>query len=241
MAERLVAKGVASERSRSCATGSISTSSSRSRARAPTETSSAFAETDRVALYSGNIGAKQGFDDLIAAARRLAQRADIMFFIAGEGPAKPDARGARRDLANVRFLPFQPVRAPRRSFLGLADLHVLPQAADAADLVLPPSSAACWRAAGASSSTAAPGRSWRLPRRRGDRRAARRRGGAGRAIERAAEAREDDPANVTARLALAAGLSRADRLPALAAALFAAPAAAPNNDAAPAAPEEIAA
>jgi len=36
----------------------------------------------------------------------------------------------------VRFLPFQPYER-LSEFLGLADLHVLPQAADAADLVLP--------------------------------------------------------------------------------------------------------
>ena len=39
-------------------------------------------------------------------------------------------------MRNVRFLPFQPY-ARLSDFLGLADVHVLPQAADAADLVLP--------------------------------------------------------------------------------------------------------
>ena len=93
-------------------------------------------ETDRVILYSGNIGAKQGFDVLIDTARRLSRRADIKFLIAGEGPAKSELAARAANLPNVRFLPFQPY-ARLSDFLGLADIHVLPQAADAADLVLP--------------------------------------------------------------------------------------------------------
>jgi len=46
------------------------------------------------------------------------------------------ARGGAADLANVRFLPFQPYER-LSEFLGSADVHILPQAADAADLVLP--------------------------------------------------------------------------------------------------------
>jgi colanic acid biosynthesis glycosyl transferase WcaI len=93
-------------------------------------------DQDFVVLYSGNIGAKQGFDNLLEAAARLAARSGIVFIIAGEGPAKRDLRALSAHLPNVRFLPFQPY-ARLSEFLGLADLHVLPQAADAADLVLP--------------------------------------------------------------------------------------------------------
>ncbi len=95
-----------------------------------------IAETDRVILYSGTIGAKQGFDVLIDAARRLSRRADIKFLIAGEGPVKSELAARAASLPNVRFMPFQPY-ARLSEFLGLADIHVLPQAADAADLVLP--------------------------------------------------------------------------------------------------------
>ena len=90
-----------------------------------------IAETDCVVLYSGNIGAKQGFDDLIDAARLLSSRADIKFLIAGEGPAKSALIARAKGLSNVRFLPFQPY-ARLSEFLGLADIHVLPQAAAAA-------------------------------------------------------------------------------------------------------------
>jgi colanic acid biosynthesis glycosyl transferase WcaI len=194
-----------------------------------------------VALYSGSIGAKQGFDELIEAARRLARRADIFFVIAGDGPAKLALAAQVADLPNVRLLPFQPA-ARLAEFLGLADLHLLPQAKEAADLVLP-SKLAGMLASGRRILVAAaagteladflgeaailtpPGEPAALAR----------------AIERAADARDDEPTNVAARLALAAQLSRADRLPALAAALFAAPAPSLKRDVAPAAPEEIAA
>ena len=91
---------------------------------------------DRIVLYSGAIGAKQGFDDVIDAAARLARRNDIQFIIAGEGPAKRGLVARAAGLRNVRFLPFQPYER-LSEFLGLADLHILPQAAGAADLVLP--------------------------------------------------------------------------------------------------------
>ena len=95
-----------------------------------------IAASDCVVLYSGSVGAKQGLEALIEAAERLAGRADIRFVIAGEGPAKAALVARAGAAANVRFLPFQPYER-LSEFLGLADLHVLPQMADAADLVLP--------------------------------------------------------------------------------------------------------
>ncbi|MBV8664285.1 MAG: WcaI family glycosyltransferase [Hyphomicrobiales bacterium] len=95
-----------------------------------------FAAGDRIVLYSGAIGAKQGFEDVIDAAERLARRQDIQFVIAGEGPAKPALAERAASSRNVRFLPFQPY-SRLSEFLGLADLHILPQASAAADLVLP--------------------------------------------------------------------------------------------------------
>lgn len=95
-----------------------------------------IAADDRVVLYSGAIGAKQGFDDVMDAAARLARRGDIKFVIAGEGPAKKALTARAATMRNVRVLPFQPYER-LSEFLGLADLHVLPQAPDAADLMLP--------------------------------------------------------------------------------------------------------
>jgi len=91
---------------------------------------------DFVVMYSGNLGAKQGLNVLLEAARRLARFDRIKVVIAGEGPAKPALIEKYGDLPHVRFLPFQPYDL-LNEFLNLADLHVLPQDPRAADLVLP--------------------------------------------------------------------------------------------------------
>ncbi|MBN9432390.1 MAG: WcaI family glycosyltransferase [Bosea sp.] len=95
-----------------------------------------YAEDDFVVLYSGNIGAKQGLHVLLDAAESLAGDRSIRFVIAGEGPAKDDLIARYGKLETVRFLPFQPY-ARLNAFLNMADLHALPQDANAADLVLP--------------------------------------------------------------------------------------------------------
>ena len=136
MAERLVAKGVEADRVAILRNwvdlDHIKPLAGASRYR----TELGFAESEFIALYSGNLGAKQGLCDVVDAARRLFQRADIQFVIAGEGPAKAELEARAHDLPNVRFLPLQPYER-LSEFLGLADLHILPQAAGAADLVLP--------------------------------------------------------------------------------------------------------
>ncbi|QNE32741.1 WcaI family glycosyltransferase [Sphingomonas sp. NBWT7] len=89
-----------------------------------------------VALYSGNMAGKQGLDVVLAAARLLIHRTDLVFVICGEGPHRPLIEAAARDCGNVRF--FDLVPADRmRDLLGLATVHLLPQIAGAADLVLP--------------------------------------------------------------------------------------------------------
>ncbi len=92
--------------------------------------------TDYVALYSGNIGNKQGIEILIDVARLLAHRGDLTFVIAGEGALLAQLVAAAHGLGNVRFEPLQP-RERLTELLGLATLHLLPQLAGAADLVLP--------------------------------------------------------------------------------------------------------
>lgn len=91
---------------------------------------------DFTVLYSGNIGRKQGLDVLLRAAERMAAHDRIRFVVAGEGPAKDQLMARYAALPNVRFLPFQPYER-LSDFLGMADVHVLPQEANMADLVLP--------------------------------------------------------------------------------------------------------
>lgn len=90
----------------------------------------------KVALYSGNIARKQGIEILIDAARALEHRDDIVFVICGEGPNRAALAERAAGLANVQLRDLQPVEQ-MGSMLAMADLHLLPQIAGAADLVLP--------------------------------------------------------------------------------------------------------
>jgi colanic acid biosynthesis glycosyl transferase WcaI len=70
------------------------------------------------------------------AAKLLRARGEIVFVICGEGLMKPQLEAAAAGLPNIRFLPLQPA-AQVSDLLAMADIHLLPQSPDAADLVLP--------------------------------------------------------------------------------------------------------
>jgi colanic acid biosynthesis glycosyl transferase WcaI len=89
-----------------------------------------------VVLYSGNMGAKQGIEVLAAAAVGFAQRDDVVFVFCGTGPARDAVTAVCGNLRNCRFIDLQPLDR-LNELLNLADIHVLPQRADAADLVMP--------------------------------------------------------------------------------------------------------
>lgn len=89
-----------------------------------------------VALYSGNIANKQGIEIVIGAARRLAHRRDLVFVICGQGLNKANLEREAAGLGNILFRDLQPAER-LGELLGLATVHLLPQKADAADLVLP--------------------------------------------------------------------------------------------------------
>src|SRR5260370_32781400 len=87
-----------------------------------------------VALYSGSMGMKHGLKLLVDASRRLASRSDIQFIFCGDGPYRETFLAEKSD--NFIVLPLQP--ADRlNELLNLADIHLLPQLADASDLVMP--------------------------------------------------------------------------------------------------------
>jgi colanic acid biosynthesis glycosyl transferase WcaI len=91
-----------------------------------------------VALYSGTMARKQGLEVLAEAACRLAGREGLRFVFCGEGAGKLALRNLTVGLANVnvQWIPLQPF-ARLNDLLNLADIHLLPQKADAADLVMP--------------------------------------------------------------------------------------------------------
>jgi colanic acid biosynthesis glycosyl transferase WcaI len=89
-----------------------------------------------VVLYAGNMGEKQGIDVVVEAARLLDANAGIVFVFAGEGASRERLQRASEGMKNLRWLPLQPVER-LNALLNAADVHVLPQRADAADLVMP--------------------------------------------------------------------------------------------------------
>ncbi len=93
-------------------------------------------ETAIVALYSGNMGLKQGLNLLIEASRQLVSRPDIVFVLCGDGPYRDTLTKMASDVANVRFVPLQPT-SRLNELLNMADIHLLPQVGGAADLVMP--------------------------------------------------------------------------------------------------------
>ena len=89
-----------------------------------------------VFLYSGNMGVKQGLEVVIEAARQLADRKEIVFVMCGHGAAYSRLRNLADGLENIHWLALQPLNK-LNELLNLADIHLLPQRADAADLVMP--------------------------------------------------------------------------------------------------------
>jgi len=90
----------------------------------------------RIALYSGNIANKQGIEIVVEAARSLADRDDLHFIVCGEGPNRARLQDLAAGLDNISFHDLQPAGRVGE-LLALADVHLLPQIAGAADLVLP--------------------------------------------------------------------------------------------------------
>ncbi|GLU30550.1 glycosyltransferase WbuB [Trinickia caryophylli] len=95
-----------------------------------------IADDARVVLYAGNMGKKQGLEHLAQAAALLAARGDLCFVFCGEGPTKAALVERCAGLPNCRFIGLQPAEQ-LNELLNLADVHALPQRADAADLVMP--------------------------------------------------------------------------------------------------------
>lgn len=63
-----------------------------------------------VLLYAGNLGHASAVEDILAAAERMKEDAEVRFLFVGEGVKKPvlQALAVERGLDNVAFLPYQP-------------------------------------------------------------------------------------------------------------------------------------
>jgi colanic acid biosynthesis glycosyl transferase WcaI len=89
-----------------------------------------------VVLYSGNMGEKQGLEIVIEAAHILESVHNIRFVMCGQGAAFERLRSLSDGMRNISWLPLQPLER-LNELLNLADIHLLPQRSDAADLVMP--------------------------------------------------------------------------------------------------------
>lgn len=117
-------------------------------------------ETDRVILYSGSLGEKQGLDIILTVAERLRHRRDVHFLIVGSGGAEAKLKqiAASRQLTQVQFHPLQPYEK-LSALLATADIHLVLQRQSASDLVLPSKLTGILSAGGFSLITAVPGTS----------------------------------------------------------------------------------
>jgi colanic acid biosynthesis glycosyl transferase WcaI len=93
---------------------------------------------EKVVLYSGAIGEKQGLDIILTVAQSLSHRPLLKFIICGTGPyrAQLEMIAAEKGLTNLIFMPLQPTEM-LNAFLNMADIHLVIQKADASDLVMP--------------------------------------------------------------------------------------------------------
>ncbi len=97
-----------------------------------------FSAADKVVLYSGNIGQKQGLEIILDAAQALKNRPEVKFVIIGSGVYSNTLQKMAKDreLHNIQFKPLQPwALVPK--ILTMADVHLVVQKRGAADAVLP--------------------------------------------------------------------------------------------------------
>lgn len=89
-----------------------------------------------VALYSGNMGEKQGLEVVIEAARQCIGNAKVLFVLCGDGVARSKLMLQAEGLVNIRWIPLQPTDC-LNELLNLADIHLLPQRVGMGDLMMP--------------------------------------------------------------------------------------------------------
>lgn len=91
-----------------------------------------------VALYSGNMGEKQGIEILgyVAKIFHNVNQSNLYFIFCGNGPSREKLEAICDGLKNVLFLDLQ-TEKNFHHLLSIADIHLLPQQVGAQDLVLP--------------------------------------------------------------------------------------------------------
>jgi len=95
-----------------------------------------YSDDQFVVLYSGNLGRKQGLELLPIVANLLRDDTQVKFLICGDGAARSELMEQSLHVPNLQLLPLQPEER-LNELLNLADVHVLPQREESADLVMP--------------------------------------------------------------------------------------------------------
>lgn len=92
---------------------------------------------EKLILYSGAIGEKQGLEIILQVAKEMISE-KVKFVICGSGPYKEKLKlqSHKLKLSNIIFLPLQP-KDSFNEFLNAADLHLILQKENASDLVMP--------------------------------------------------------------------------------------------------------
>jgi glycosyltransferase involved in cell wall biosynthesis len=98
-----------------------------------------FGWTDgcQIVLHAGNIGLKQGLEQVVDAARLAARRGDpVRFVLSGGGNQGDEIRASAAGLANIEFLGLQP-DAMHANLLAAADVLLLSERPSQVDMSLP--------------------------------------------------------------------------------------------------------
>lgn len=97
-----------------------------------------FSSNDKVILYAGAIGEKQGLEAILHVAATVRHLPHIQFLICGAGPYREQLhqQAISRALNNVHFRDPEPFSSFNQ-LLNMADVHLVIQKASAGDLVMP--------------------------------------------------------------------------------------------------------
>ena len=91
-----------------------------------------------VVMYSGNLGIAHSFSEVIEAARRFKDRAEVVFLFVGGGPRLAEVREAKENegLTNIRLMDYFP-REQLHESLSVADVHLITMRAEMTGIVVP--------------------------------------------------------------------------------------------------------
>lgn len=97
-----------------------------------------YSEEEKIIMYSGNLGEKQGLEILIGLAAYFKSQPEIQFLIVGDGGGQKKLKrlSAEAGLINLKFFPLQAYE-DLPALLSTASLHLVLQKRSASDLVMP--------------------------------------------------------------------------------------------------------